>query len=195
MKVGALPCWRVAPVLMAGIDNNAARVLPLLLDRKFHALHSTLRTAWAVFVVALGRRTPESMARLRVGLRSVMEEYRVFPAPDTAASPEAEATRRVLFQQEYAMLFQNVITSERIGTHLINMRWSVARFVKTKHSFLTSDRPFVMTNGIGHDNSHIAVPISPTTCFIAAATEAEERRLHSLSTADFMFQMNDRMAR
>jgi hypothetical protein len=49
--------------------------------------------------------------------------------------------------QQQALLFQNLLNSELIGIRLINMRWSVATFKGGRHSLLTSDRPFVMTNG------------------------------------------------
>jgi hypothetical protein len=51
-----------------------------------------------------------------------------------------------------------------------------------------------MTNGIAYPNSHIVVPISPTQCFYAAATIGEELKLRSLSAADFIFRVNDKMA-
>jgi hypothetical protein len=179
--------------LMSGVDNNAARALQLLLDQRINDLDAAQRTAWAVFVISLTRRTPESMQRLRERLRIDMEAHGVYSDLE-GMYENNEASRQTIFQVQYAMLFQSVVTSRRIGTHLINMRWSVARFANTKHTLLTSDRPFVMTNGIGHPKSHIAVPISPVHCFIAAATPEEERTLHTIDAENFMFQINNRMA-
>jgi hypothetical protein len=51
-----------------------------------------------------------------------------------------------------------------------------------------------MTNGIGHPNSHIAIPIGPTQCFVAAATQEEQNRLRAIDAAYFVHQTNDRMA-
>ena len=179
--------------LMGGIDNNACNALQLLLDQRINDLDSAQRTAWAVFVMSLVRRTPESMARLRENLRQQMEDNGAYRdlKPEYANDENA---RRVLFQTRYAMLFQNVITSELVGTHLINMRWSVAHFSNPNHTLLTSDRPFVMTNGIGRPDAHIAVPISPVHAFIAAATPEEEAKLQSIDAKHFTFQMNNRMA-
>jgi hypothetical protein len=180
--------------LMAGIDNISALALPLLLQQKIDKLTPEHRTSWAVFVMSAARRNPESMARLREKLIAHMASHGIDLDPRAGEKPETTAARRVFFQSQYAMLFQELITSERVGTHLINMRWSVARFANAKHTLLTSDRPFVMTNGLDRTNSHIAVPLSPTHCFIAANSIEEERRLHSMPPKEFITHVNDRMA-
>jgi hypothetical protein len=51
-----------------------------------------------------------------------------------------------------------------------------------------------MTNGIGHPNSHIVIPISPTQVFYAAGTIEEAMVLRGLSAAEFIFRVNDKMA-
>jgi hypothetical protein len=73
------------------------------------------------------------------------------------------------------------------------MRWSVARFSNFKHPLLTSDRPFVMTNGISQPNAHIAVPIGPDRCFLATNTVEGERYVSTIPAVEFMHQINDRM--
>lgn len=92
------------------------------------------------------------------------------------------------------MVLQSTINSAWIGTHLINMRWSVVTFTAARHLILTSDRPFVMTNGIGHPHSHLVMPISPTQCFIATNTIDVERQLQSLAPKEFMQRTNHKMA-
>ena len=180
--------------LMGGIDSNAATALRILLDQRIGDLTATERTSWAVFVISLWRRTPEQMTRLAEGLRAAMVAHNVDLSPVGDGSDKISRAREALFQREFAVLLQNVITSEKVGTHIINMRWSVARFRNTKHTLLTSDRPFVMTNGLAKPDAHIAVPISPTHCFLASNTLQQERVLHSIPPDNFIFQVNDRMA-
>jgi hypothetical protein len=45
--------------------------------------------------------------------------------------------------------------------------WWVLDASKVSRRFMTSDHPLVMTNGLGRDDGHFALPISPTHLFIA----------------------------
>jgi Protein of unknown function (DUF4238) len=66
------------------------------------------------------------------------------------------------------MLMQGIVDSESVGTLLNGMSWSVTTLKRQRFSLLTSDRPIIMTNGLAKEDGHIALPISPTTIFIAA---------------------------
>jgi hypothetical protein len=69
------------------------------------------------------------------------------------------------------LALQRFIDNPTIGTLLNNMNWSVCDVSLTKYRFVTSDRPIVMTNGLGTRNGHLALPISPTIAFLATVKQ------------------------
>ncbi len=91
------------------------------------------------------------------------------------------------------MLIQTMLNSEMIGNHFINMHWSTVRFDSAEGPLLTSDRPFVTSNGMLHALAHFIVPISPTQCFVAVNTAEALGQIKALSAEEFIFRMNDRM--
>jgi hypothetical protein len=181
--------------LMRATDDFAARALHLLRSSNIQGLNHEMRCGWARFIISLMRRNPEAVQQLGEKLlNSMIEIDPDLALPGDPDNDEQARARLAHVERQRAILLQTVINSERLGTRLINMRWGVIAFSDVRYPLLTSDRLFVMTNGIGHAHSHIAIPISPTQCFVAAATVDEENKLRSISAENFMFQMNDRMA-
>ncbi len=66
-------------------------------------------------------------------------------------------------------LIQTTIDSKSVGAHFNNLVWRVLDF-KSSYTFLTGDRPIIMTNGMNKMDSHLAIPIGPRKLFIAAHT-------------------------
>jgi Protein of unknown function (DUF4238) len=181
--------------LMRQTDQYAALALQHLLRNDISGLDDTTRSGWARFILSLMRRTPEALKALgeRITI-ALMQEFPQLALPGDPAADDQVLARQGLIERQRAMVLQSTITSEWVGTHLINMRWSVVTFSGAKHLILTSDRPFVMTNGIGKPDSHIVMPISPTQCFLAANTLDIEGQIHRIPAKEFMHKMNDKMA-
>jgi Protein of unknown function (DUF4238) len=55
----------------------------------------------------------------------------------------------------------------RLGEHINGMDWRILNLGKPQNAILTSDRPVVMSNGIGNPDSFILVPMTPTHLFVA----------------------------
>jgi Protein of unknown function (DUF4238) len=181
--------------LMQAIDSSAANALRFLLANNVASLDAKGRSAWARFIFSLMRRTPEAVRDIHQRLReSFLEIYRLNPPPHDVSEEAREADLLGRVEQRKALLLQDLVNSDLNGPRLINMRWTVAHFTNTRHKLLTSDRPFIMTNGIAYPDSHIVVPISPTQCFYAAANAEVELKLRSLSAAEFIFRVNGKMA-
>jgi hypothetical protein len=181
--------------LMRRTDNDAARAHQLLLDNNIDGFDETTRSAWARFLISLLRRTPESLLGLSNRLNAALIEQH----PELAIVGDPEKDERAMaclgvFERQRVMLLQNLLNSELIGNHIINMRWSVVRFDSDDGPLLTSDRPFVVSNGMDHPNGHWIVPISPTQCFVATNTYEVLREIQALSAVEFIFRMNHRMA-
>lgn len=181
--------------LMRQTDNYAALAHQFLLQNDIAGLDATARSGWARFVLSLMRRTPEALKSLGDRIATALvDEFPQLALPGDPSQDDQALARQGLFERQRAMVLQSTINSEWIGTHLINMRWSVVTFTGARHLILTSDRPFVMTNGIGHPHSHLVMPISPTQCFIATNTIDVERQLQSLAPKEFMQRTNHKMA-
>lgn len=101
--------------------------------------------------------------------------------------------RAGFLERKRAMLIQTMLNSEMIGNHFINMHWSTVQFDSAEGPLLTSDRPFVTSNGMLHALAHFIVPISPTQCFVAVNTAEALGQIKALSAEEFIFRMNDRM--
>jgi hypothetical protein len=181
--------------LMRQTDNFAALAHQLLLNHDITGLDATSRSGWARFILSLVRRTPEALRAL--GDRAtiaLMEEFPELGLPGDPTDTDRALALEGLIERHRAMALQSTITSRAVGSHLINMRWSVVAFTGSPRSILTSDRPFIMTNGVGHPQSHIVVPISPTQCFLATNTEKVEKEIQSLEPSEFIKRVNDKMA-
>lgn len=71
----------------------------------------------------------------------------------------------------------DIIESPRVLDAISNMKWFLVRTNNLRFPLLTSDRPIVMTNGIGLPHSHMIMPVSPRHIFVAASSDAEIAKL------------------
>lgn len=70
------------------------------------------------------------------------------------------------------------IQNEELGQHIIQMNWSVIEIYSG--SFLISDEPVIISNGISKPDGHIAMPISPTKLFLATNNRQTYNRIFGL---------------
>lgn len=75
------------------------------------------------------------------------------------------------------------------------MNWSVCDVSPTKYRFVTSDRPIVMTNGLGTRNGHLALPISPTIAFLATVSDELTQAIHPMPPKDIVWNCNKQVVR
>jgi Protein of unknown function (DUF4238) len=164
-------------VFLLRADTKAAIALQHLLAHNVD-LDIDLKSAWSRFIMTLLHRSPEAIQRIRervaTGLPSALkllkaewETARRRGDPQTFEEYAVSIPRRDL-QQANLMVLHKIMDSENVGTFLNNMLWGVLTFHRPRYPLLTSDRPYVMTNGIDKPDGHIVLPISPSTVFIAA---------------------------
>jgi hypothetical protein len=135
--------------LMQAIDDSASKALRYLLANNVTGLDANGRSAWARFLMSLMRRTPEAVQDIHDRLQQSFAEIdRLNSLPPDASEEELAADLLGRVEQRKALLLQDLVNSELNGTALVNMRWTVSNFTNTRHKLLTSDRPYVMTNGI-----------------------------------------------
>ena len=165
-------------------DAHASEALDQLLAYKVDLVEPH-KSAWSRFLMTLIHRNQEAIARLRRlvidGLPSGLEDYRpLWEATQSTTGPlnfeefKDGFTKRNT-QRVTQTFLRMIMDGETVGRLLNSMEKAVLTFTRSRYSLLTSDRPYVMTNGIGREDGHIVVPISPTTIFIAARNQKTMR--------------------
>jgi hypothetical protein len=169
---------------MKAVDQGASDTLDKLLDGSdLSILNVDQKSAWSRFIMSLIQRNPEKISWIT---RAVTEHY-------DQRLAEVEATYDALHRSndpptfgEYkarmnpnaramlkAKLLQTIVDLPTVGRAINEMIWGVATLNDLRPRFLTSDRPVVMTNGIGFEMSHIIMPISPRMLFVAVNTPSK----------------------
>jgi hypothetical protein len=168
----------IEQTLMKTIDDRAAIAHKMLLDKdQFYQLDSDQRSAWIVLIQSLTIRTPDNLAAYKAGFSAtynrlgpiveVQAKYDEMKRPeDPPTYEEWMATNDPTAPEKAAFhMLPTAIQNEQIGQHIIQMKWSVLEIYSG--SFLISDEPAIISNGIGKPDGHIAMPISPTKLFLA----------------------------
>ena len=175
---------------MKTTDDLAARAMRVLLEGKDINASSVVKSGWSRFILSLLMRNPEYLARIKLQIRAkyagTMEELRAgYTAWKLPGDPETfdaflAKMEPASLDKAGAIFLQNIIDHKRIGTHINGMRWVMFALLRPLHGLLTSDRPVVMSNGIGYLNSFILLPVSPTHIFLATNTDTTERKIETL---------------
>jgi hypothetical protein len=83
-------------------------------------------------------------------------------------------------------LMQNTEVEETLNS----MLWTVYDLGLPELHFFTSDRPVVMTNGIGNKGGHLAIPISPRKLFLAFRDADIKAQILAMSPWDIHDNVN-----
>lgn len=183
------------------------RPLPLEMVRGKDAPTGGHKAAWIRFVLPLMHRNPERVTRAFDAIQKHyqehdLEEGRVRYAaerrqtdPDTLEELlEIMAPRAV--SHATAKYLLRVIQSPQVGNAIMSMHWFVVAMEGLRHPLLTSDRPIVMTNGLGRPDSHLVLPDSPQHIFVAAASDDEVTKLKEFAKRGLLAkESNDRVTR
>lgn len=173
-------------VFLLRADDGASVALQRLLKRDLN-LDVELRSAWSRFIMTLLYRNIEAIQRLQTtiatGLLSVHSELKA--VWDTARREDDSATFEEYaaamqsrdMQQATLTLLRRIMDSKRVGQFLNNMAWDVLTFNRLRYPLLTSDRPYVITNGLDKPTGHLVMPISPNSIFVATRTMDTMRQL------------------
>jgi hypothetical protein len=171
-----------------------------------HDLSVDLRSGWSRFIRSLQERNPDRLAWLKEECRRGLAErykeieknyatWRLPGDPLTFADARKKLDDDRAKDKMWAILLQKVIDSKEVGSFLNAMRWLTLEIGKTDRSFLTSDNPVVMSNGIAYAGSSIAVPIGPNRLFVAVNNPEAEAQLRAMDVDKIITFMNDRVVK
>jgi hypothetical protein len=164
-------------VFMQKVDSLAADALAHLESEGTKPKDTELQSAWSRFLMSLMHRSPERVKYLVDKVRE-FEEGTLNPnlkrQYDTLRGPVDPPTFEEWFEakgpitSELTMrLIRLLIDSENIGPVLNSMRWTVHK-TDGAFGFLTGDLPILISNGLGHDQAFVMLPVGPSRLFIAS---------------------------
>ena len=195
----------IETVYMRQVDNGAAPALKLMLDptSRLESLSDQNKVYWARFLHCMVLRSPEYVAAVGKLLQQdaigTIEQYRAeYPKLRQPNEPETFDEFKIKFlanplNVSAARIIPQLADSNAIAQHICRMNWKIIEFHKSPHRLLTSDRPIIMTNGIGIRCAHVGIPISPTQLFIAFYDDEGYRKLKALSAKEIIRNANTKV--
>ncbi len=198
---------RLESFFFAPVDSLAASALRLLEAKGGSSRDWTtrLRSGWSRFLYSLLLRCPEDLDAFRrhwpLELADVdpgwEERYATMRGeglpPTLADLIEQMAPDEV--ERSGLVTLASVIDSKNVGTVINNMQWRVLSTVGASNSLLTSDRPVIRTSGLTNRGDHIAMPISPTTLFLASQDTQMLDQIETISLSELVRISNRHVVR
>jgi hypothetical protein len=166
------------------VDQRAFDALQLILAGRIDDLTPELRSAWARFLMSMVQRSPAKIAELRNRWRTeylkpddaMVQHYQELRTPTDPATLKEylEQTSPETLGRGQLRLIQMVMNLPKVGHTIINMIWGVLTIPDVPFNFLTSDRPVIMTNGIGKDEGQVA-PCRAAKALLGSQEERDDR--------------------
>lgn len=193
---------------MGFVDTAAARVHQVMLAHgtsAFRTITAEERVAWARFLYSLTFRNPERVNDINKqyaehapgAAEEIREQYRL---RRKATDPETFDEFKVRFlANPYNTSGLNVLPrllrSKSVIVSIAQMTfWTIKLPHFSGRTFLTSDRPIIMTNGLNKPDAHIVIPISPDVLFLAGRNTQAYDFLASLDGAKLVRVVNEKVA-
>jgi hypothetical protein len=186
------------------VDSKASAVLVMLNKDNVDFAD---RSSWARFMMSQLHRSPEGIRRVGEMVASAFqddlatmiklhyEEFRTQNDPTSFEEFRYSYTQADIDQLQLQVL-SRIMNSELVGTVLVKMCGSVIPTHTSNHLLLTSDRPLVMTAGLGRPDAYIVLPISPARIFVAAHNEEVLRQIDDkMQHGGGVQLLNNRLAR
>jgi hypothetical protein len=186
-------------------DDRAYRALTLLLGDQTD-LDADVKSSWCRFLMTLFHRTPEGIERMRqqvgknlpIDLEPLRSKYHLLRRAGDPGTFDAFCSKFTNELTQHATLasLQTVMDSQRVGDVLFGMSWFVLLADHARYPLLTSDRPIIMSNGLGQPQSYLMLPISPRRVFAAVnRREVIDQIQHDLTPDKFVESINGRVVR
>ncbi|WP_137179260.1 DUF4238 domain-containing protein [Roseomonas sp. AR75] len=194
-------------VFFRKVDQIASDALDVILDQGQGPakLPPKLRDGWSRFILSLNYRSPTRLAALKERYnRHVAEEvpayeqvFKEMRAPSDGRSFEefCDDMTRDAAEKSWAELFRRVVDSEHVGEFLNQMIWNVVTITGSDRSFLTSDHPIVMTNGLDRPDGHLVLPVGPSSLFVATKTTETLKLIKAQDVRQMQSKVNDQVVR
>lgn len=188
------------------VDSTAATVHQKFLLDYHDDLVPEEALAWARFLYAMMFRNPEQIAsiqdRYRAFAPGLVEEFRErYPRVRTAPFPESfdEFKEQFLanpFNTSGIHVIPRMLSSGRVIDEIHKFRfWTCRLRSLASPTFLTSDRPITMTDGLNKADSHIVMPLSPHILFVAARGDWLYDQVRAMPNDKLAKMVNEKVTR
>jgi hypothetical protein len=185
-------------------DDLAAKALAVIEAGQWKPMDSTTRSGWTRFIISLLHRNPEQVGKFL----ELVSQYvaLIKPQYEKLYSSKKDANHPATFDEfwqdilpeiigrTWIKLIQTTIDSKSVGEHFNRLVWKILD-LKSSYTFLTGDRPIMMTNGMIRTDSHLAIPIGPRKLFIAAHTTELADALRRDTPDKVIAFVNDKIVR
>lgn len=192
-------------IFMQKVDDQAADAFAYLEEHGQKPDDKLLRSAWSRFLMSLLHRSPERVEYLIRRIETfedkqlnefLKKKYQELRKPDEPENYEEWLEmKKPLGPDMLMVLMPKLIDSENVGNTLNSMRWCVHTVKHAPFGFVTGDLPLMMSDGLGHERSFLALAISPDRLFIASHDQAIIDRFKSRSAYELPRAVNNATAR
>lgn len=186
-------------VFMGTVDATAARARDMLMDGIIP--EGNERHAWARFLMSMAMRGPEEIREFK---RKFAHDW---IQPDAVLEERYQRIRRlewpatlidyinlegpVAAERRAVVILTDLIQHENVTRLFMRAMWWVLDTSKVSRPLMTSDHPVVMTNGLGREDGHFAIPIGPRRLFIAFMNQGFSQRFRSMPVGKVVRLTND----
>jgi hypothetical protein len=181
------------------LDDKAAYAHQKMLNKDFGGMTLAMREAWTLFILSIIMRSPKMVSDfLQEIIKDLPEQWPEIQKRWAEEHPGEEvlADFNPTTAKQYSLVsLRRFIANDAIGTLIINMVWGTFELAKSGERLLTSDRPIVMTDGLGYTDSHLAIPLSPTMLFLAANNQETIDVIRKMPTREMVRNSNKRIVR
>jgi hypothetical protein len=211
-------CWQLDLLILKGhnvspdalekrffghVDRLGAAARKLLLSGGVNALNGQQRCDFARLLLSLEARHPKNVARLRLEvaawrtaidqdpeLRQLADEMGV----RESISEYSEKTLRVSIEDRLMLVIQRLVDNAQIGPWLVNASWALRHLPADAGRLVLADRPLVRIHGATTPGATWALPLTPSTVFIACNHASNLESLMTVSSRRFLRRMNESSA-
>lgn len=176
------------------VDDHAAIALQKLLKNEMTDWSLDLRKSWTLFLMSMFMRSPKIVADVLAAItEGLPEQWAAIQkkwAIDKPGEPPLEDFNPTIGQQYSLLALRRFIANDELGLLILSMVSGVMDLSKTPYRLVTSDRPVVMTDGLGYTTSHLALPLGPTMLFVAANTQEMMDELRRMDSGNLVHNCN-----
>lgn len=169
---------RIEISFFSRVDGLAYEAVSEMLRTLAPPADNSKATAWARFLMSLLHRHPANIELLRNAVElKVDEAYEELhqqysssrkPGHFEVSGEFTPSSREPIQHRLLMQLLPLIVDSQNVGAVLLDMNWAVGAVRDARFGLLTSDRPLLTSDGLGHRESFLVLPISPQTYFLAA---------------------------
>jgi hypothetical protein len=186
---------RIETDVMCRIDHNAAIAHQYIMQDDVKSIPPPIRLAWTQFLIGLLIRSPANINNVYKKMRTPSASERKQIGRILGKGQQYEDISDVDMRRFALYTVAKLTQNPQVEAVLNGMKWMMYDLGLPELCFFTSDRPIIMTNGLGHKGSHLAIPVSPRKLFLAFGDDDIRRETMGRSPWDIHETVNNRVIR